>query len=240
MFALNPAVVNRFANARIHGQEDEQFEAMMGNMNNSFLKENSNNQQNRFGNCLNEIVDIPDNTTGVNVMGDRDKYANEMTNNMNTNVVQQVNSHPSHTQERFQNQNAPVEDFREQYTSIQPVCKQMCQPIKKSFLEGSFVISNRTLLYVIIALLIILAFFITMGIMCHKNTVLRNKVDDLEIKLIGGNRQQNQPQPIIVTTPYVNNQSDNDIRNQPLNVEQYPAHNRMSISPMAPVRNTVL
>ena len=241
MFIPNYNMVNRFANARVNGCKDEQFEAMMKNENGIMdLKRNYYDSSPRLENCVSEIIEEPNMTTNVNTFGDKNEYSKVMTNNLNNNNFTSAGN-TKITQEANKESYTPtINDYRYQYMS--PMNREYYEPPyyddncnnfnqiqnNDSFLDKSFTFSAKQMIIVISALVCLFGFILAIGIICYKNKQLNIKLEEIEHNI---NANKNNKQYIYIPT---NNQHYNQEQNT-LNDNEHTTKNNVSVSPMVPV-----
>lgn len=248
MFIPNYNLINRYANARVNGYSDEQFESMMKeNYSNGFDHTvDKYNSQPRLESCMSEIVEEPDTTTNVNTFGDQKDYNREMTNNLNNNNFTQVKQN----REQFEN---TANDYREM---VPPKMKSVSRPqyyhppvnannrinrnaldYKCSFFDGALVIDNKTIVILAIVILIILSFSIVIGVISHRNIILRNKLENLETRM--NMEHINNPRVIVSSPPYINKPMDRQSTYED-KTENTLMSRPLQVSPQTPIYNGVL
>ena len=198
MFVPNPKIIGRFANARINGYSDKQFEHFMRETNGVIdYNEHKYDGKERLQECVSEIVDEPDKITNVNTFGDQQEYKKTMTDNLNNAnfaANRQSNDITGNTSEQFEYPN----EYIEPYT---PPCNQMryppptsymkypqhqpmgYKPKRDSFFDGDHVVSNKTIIVIIIVVALLLAFFLVIGIFHHKCSHLEMRIHELQKSL---------------------------------------------------------
>lgn len=241
MFIPNYNMVNRFANARVNGCKDEQFEAMMKNENGIMdLKRNYYDSSPRLENCVSEIIEEPNITTNINTFGDKNEYSKVMTNNLNNNNFTSAGNIEI-TQERNKESYTPTTDnYRYQYMSPMnreyyepPYYENTCNNFNQmensdSFLDKSFTFSAKQMIIVISALVCLFGFMLVIGIICYKNKQLNIKLEEIEHSI---NNNKDNKQYIYIPTNnqhYIPNQNT-------VNEDDHVDKNNMSVSPMVPV-----
>ena len=257
MFMPNYNMVNRFANTRVNGCNDEQFESMMREASGVMdYSKNNYNSKPRFESCVSEIIDEPDTVTNTNAFGNQQEYNKTMTDNLNNNNFASTRSENEITGNPTNESFKYVDDFREQYTpqyedqyyipyrknrnnkSNKPVhnFESDYMPIHDYTFGNKICFNTSTIVYIVIIAVILLGCAIAIGVMGYKIHHLKEEL------LLSGNHKftggYNQVPVIMAQPSYISTQHteqpQNIITNQPTSYELAP--NRLQMSPMAPVR----
>ena len=194
MFAPNYNIISRFANTRVNGCSDKQFEHFMRETTGVIdYDEHKYDNKERLQECVSEIVDEPDKITNVNTFGDQQEYRKTMTDNLNNAnfaANRQNNTITGNTSEQFEYPEAYIEPYTPPCNQIgYPPASYMkypqrqptdYKPKRNSFFDCDHVISNKTIIIVIIVIALLLAFFIAIGIFYHKCSNLEMRIRELQ------------------------------------------------------------
>lgn len=238
MFSPNPRILGRYADTRVNGLNDEQFESMMREASGRRYNPlpDKYNSEPRLESCVSEIIQEPDKTIDVNTFGNQDEYNKEMTDNLDNNnfssrmkhMRERANKMNENSRESFENNyddvnehfdRPPVQVRCPEYHGMNPypMCNnrylsQRYPYYEQPMFNSSCSISNNTLIYCGIIFAIIIIFGIVFGVMIYKNNMLYEKVNTLETKLRTNDNKA--PQVIMPTqviekkTPIENNRED--------------------------------
>ncbi len=249
MFIPNPKIVSRFADTRLSGCVDELFENSMRENNNINFDYIQNNltSENRLNNCVNEIMEQPDEITNVNRFGDQQAYKQAMLNNLNTanfannrrmeddknflpNQQTQQTMNPSNGQQ--QNINCCCNP-QESFINTQPIQRgyYMPPPYYNTNYENNYnktyhiTITKRTLIIVIISIILLIG-LILFGVFMYRN----NKNIIKKLDLVGGDTTQLKNLYQQFNKQQINKQ-------QNYNNDDYNNKQNSFISPMTPINN---